>query len=66
MCCAGRRAGRIDWRQFVTPAELKTALGAGNLRVFDETGVVFDPLAGKWRLAHDMSINYILAATKRG
>ncbi len=57
--------GTHDWRQFMTPDELKAALGGAGLRVFDETGVVFDPLAGKWRLAHDMSVNYILAAAKR-
>jgi 2-polyprenyl-6-hydroxyphenyl methylase/3-demethylubiquinone-9 3-methyltransferase len=50
----------------MTPRELKTALAGANLRVFGETGVVFDPLGGKWRFAHDMSVNYILAATKRG
>ncbi|MGA2638067.1 bifunctional 2-polyprenyl-6-hydroxyphenol methylase/3-demethylubiquinol 3-O-methyltransferase UbiG [Methylocella sp.] len=58
--------GTHDWRQFMTPRELKTALAGAGLRVFGETGVVFDPLGGKWRLAHDMSVNYILAATKRG
>jgi 2-polyprenyl-6-hydroxyphenyl methylase/3-demethylubiquinone-9 3-methyltransferase len=57
--------GTHDWSQFITPAELGKSLEAAGLRVFDETGVVFDPLAGKWRLAHDMSINYIMAAVKR-
>jgi 2-polyprenyl-6-hydroxyphenyl methylase/3-demethylubiquinone-9 3-methyltransferase len=58
--------GTHEWSQFVTPRELERALGAAGLRVFDETGVVFDPLAGKWRLAHDVSINYMMAAAKRG
>ncbi|MGO9672591.1 MAG: bifunctional 2-polyprenyl-6-hydroxyphenol methylase/3-demethylubiquinol 3-O-methyltransferase UbiG [Methylocella sp.] len=58
--------GTHDWRQFMTPRELETALAAAGLRVFDETGVVFDPLSGKWRLGHDTSVNYILAAVKRG
>ncbi len=57
--------GTHDWRQFITPAELKEALASAGLRVFEETGVVFDPLAGKWRLAHDMDVNYMVAAVGR-
>jgi 2-polyprenyl-6-hydroxyphenyl methylase / 3-demethylubiquinone-9 3-methyltransferase len=57
--------GTHNWSRFITPAELKNALGGAGLRVFDETGVVFDPLAGKWRLAHDMDVNYMMAAVKR-
>jgi 2-polyprenyl-6-hydroxyphenyl methylase / 3-demethylubiquinone-9 3-methyltransferase len=58
--------GTHDWRQFLTPRELEAALAAAGLSVFERTGVVFDPLAGKWRLAHDMSVNYILAARRPG
>jgi 2-polyprenyl-6-hydroxyphenyl methylase/3-demethylubiquinone-9 3-methyltransferase len=58
--------GTHHWRQFVAPRELSAALAAAGLRVFDETGVVFDPLAGRWRLAHDMAINYMLSAVKPG
>ena len=54
--------GTHDWRQFVTPQELAKALRACGLRIKDETGVVFDPLRAKWRLSHDMDINYIMAA----
>jgi 2-polyprenyl-6-hydroxyphenyl methylase/3-demethylubiquinone-9 3-methyltransferase len=58
--------GTHNWNQFVTPGELENALAAAGLRAFDRTGVVFDPLAGKWRLSHDESINYMMAAAKRG
>lgn len=58
--------GTHDWRQFMTPREVEAALAEAGLGVFERTGVVFDPLAGKWRLAHDMSVNYMLAATRRG
>jgi 2-polyprenyl-6-hydroxyphenyl methylase / 3-demethylubiquinone-9 3-methyltransferase len=57
--------GTHNWSQFITPAELKGALASAGLRVFDETGVVFDPLTAKWRLAHDMDVNYMMAAVKR-
>lgn len=58
--------GTHDWRQFMTPDELKAALVAAGLRTFEESGVVYDPLARKWRLGRDMSVNYMLAAARRG
>ncbi len=58
--------GTHNWSQFIRPGELQKALAAAGLRVFDETGVVYNPLAGKWRLAHDMDGNYLMAAVQRG
>ncbi len=58
--------GTHDWRRFITSAELSKALRDAGLQVFDETGVVYDPLIGRWRLAHDMDVNYMMAAVKRG
>lgn len=54
--------GTHDWNRFVTPEELAAALHAAGLRIKDETGVVYDPLTRKWRLSHDMDINYMTAA----
>jgi 2-polyprenyl-6-hydroxyphenyl methylase / 3-demethylubiquinone-9 3-methyltransferase len=54
--------GTHTWRQFVTPSELAKALRAAGLHVKDETGVAYDPLTGKWRLSHDIDVNYIMAA----
>jgi 2-polyprenyl-6-hydroxyphenyl methylase / 3-demethylubiquinone-9 3-methyltransferase len=56
--------GTHTWSQFVTPLELAKALRAAGLHIKDETGVVYDPLTGKWRLSHDMDINYIMAADR--
>jgi 2-polyprenyl-6-hydroxyphenyl methylase/3-demethylubiquinone-9 3-methyltransferase len=56
--------GTHNWTQFVAPRELATALRDAGLRVKDETGVVYDPLAAKWRLSHDMDVNYIMAAIR--
>jgi 2-polyprenyl-6-hydroxyphenyl methylase/3-demethylubiquinone-9 3-methyltransferase len=56
--------GTHNWTQFVTPLELANALRDAGLRIKDETGVVYDPLAAKWRLSHDMDINYIMAAIR--
>lgn len=56
--------GTHSWDRFVTPQELAAALRTAGLRIVDETGAVYDPLAGKWRLSHDMDINYMIAARR--
>jgi 2-polyprenyl-6-hydroxyphenyl methylase / 3-demethylubiquinone-9 3-methyltransferase len=56
--------GTHNWTQFVAPRELAKAMRDTGLRIRDETGVVYDPLTGKWRLSHDMDINYIMAAVR--
>jgi 2-polyprenyl-6-hydroxyphenyl methylase/3-demethylubiquinone-9 3-methyltransferase len=56
--------GTHDWTQFVAPRELAKALRDAGLRITVETGVVYDPLAAKWRLSHDMDVNYIMAAIR--
>jgi 2-polyprenyl-6-hydroxyphenyl methylase/3-demethylubiquinone-9 3-methyltransferase len=56
--------GTHRWDKLVTPNELEAALACAALRVSHETGVVFDLLADRWRLARDMDVNYMLAAEK--
>jgi 2-polyprenyl-6-hydroxyphenyl methylase / 3-demethylubiquinone-9 3-methyltransferase len=56
--------GTHQWDKFVTPNELEIALELGGLRVIDETGVIYNPLADSWRLASDMDVNYMLAAER--
>lgn len=57
--------GTHSWAQFVKPSELTAAMRAAGLHIFDETGVNFDPLSGKWREGHSMDVNYIIAAERR-
>jgi 2-polyprenyl-6-hydroxyphenyl methylase/3-demethylubiquinone-9 3-methyltransferase len=56
--------GTHDWSAFVTPAELGGMLRAAGLRVGHTTGLLIDPLTGRWRLGRDMSVNYMMAATR--
>jgi 2-polyprenyl-6-hydroxyphenyl methylase/3-demethylubiquinone-9 3-methyltransferase len=56
--------GTHDWNRFVTPRELAKALRAAGLRVSDEIGVTYYPLAAKWQLSHDTDINYMMAAVR--
>jgi len=64
ICLAVVPRGTHSWSQFVTPQELAKALRAAGLHIKDETGVIYDPIAAKWRLSHDMDVNYIMAANR--
>ena len=54
--------GTHDWNKFLTPDELKALTTRNGLKIIDETGVVFHPLAGEWRRSRDMGINYMVLA----
>jgi 2-polyprenyl-6-hydroxyphenyl methylase/3-demethylubiquinone-9 3-methyltransferase len=56
--------GTHDWTKFVKPLELDTALTRARLTVGHETGVMFNPLSGKWMLTTDMDVNYMVMATR--
>src|SRR5690348_6140657 len=56
--------GTHQWDKFVTPNELEIALELAGLRVIDEAGVVYNPLADRWRLADDTDVNYMLTAER--
>ena len=53
--------GTHDWRKFVTPAELDDMLRRVGLRVSDITGLVADPLTGRWGVSRNLSVNYLVA-----
>ncbi len=54
--------GTHDWRRFITPTELAAILRQAGLRVADITGLVADPLTGRWKTSRNLSVNYLLAA----
>jgi 2-polyprenyl-6-hydroxyphenyl methylase/3-demethylubiquinone-9 3-methyltransferase len=56
--------GTHDWNRFLTPDELRVLIARNGLRLVDETGVVFHPLADEWRRSGDMGINYMLLAER--
>jgi 2-polyprenyl-6-hydroxyphenyl methylase/3-demethylubiquinone-9 3-methyltransferase len=56
--------GTHQWDKFVTPNELEIALDRAGLGLIDETGVVYNPLADRWRLAADMDVNYMVTAER--
>ena len=57
-------AGTHDWNKFLTPDELKALITRNGLKIIDETGVVFHPLADEWRKSPDMGVNYMVLAER--
>lgn len=59
-------AGTHRWDRFVTPGELAAACSRAGLGETARKGMVFNPLAGEWRLARDTDVNYLMAAARPG
>ncbi|TAJ30092.1 bifunctional 2-polyprenyl-6-hydroxyphenol methylase/3-demethylubiquinol 3-O-methyltransferase UbiG [Bosea sp. (in: a-proteobacteria)] len=58
--------GTHDWEKFVTPSELGGAIEGKGFTIGTQTGVVFNPLTGRWSASRDMDVNYMLAASRSG
>jgi 2-polyprenyl-6-hydroxyphenyl methylase/3-demethylubiquinone-9 3-methyltransferase len=56
--------GTHKWDKFVTPNELEIALELAGMRVSDETGVLYNPLADRWQRTSDMDVNYMVIAER--
>ncbi|RYE33617.1 MAG: bifunctional 2-polyprenyl-6-hydroxyphenol methylase/3-demethylubiquinol 3-O-methyltransferase UbiG [Hyphomicrobiales bacterium] len=54
--------GTHDWEKFVTPEELGGAIEGNGFVLGTQTGVIFNPLTGRWSASRDMDVNYMLAA----
>ena len=58
--------GTHRWNKFVTPHELKTALGRNGLRLIDQTGVAYNPFVNRFRLATATDVSYMVIAEPAG
>ena len=56
--------GTHDWRRFIRPSELARHVRDSGVRVIEVTGVSYDIMNDQWRLARDVSANYMLVAEK--
>jgi 2-polyprenyl-6-hydroxyphenyl methylase/3-demethylubiquinone-9 3-methyltransferase len=56
--------GTHDWSKFVTPQELEAELESAGLDPGIRAGFSFNPLTDRWRSSQDLSVNYMMAATK--
>ncbi len=57
--------GTHSYEKLVTPAELTAALETAGLAVTAETGVMYVPIADRWRLTSDTDVNYMMAAERK-
>ena len=53
--------GTHEWRRFVTPAELEGYAEQAGLRWLGSRGMLFDPVARRWRMGDDLGVNYVAA-----
>lgn len=56
--------GTHDWRRFLRPGEVRAMIGRNGLDTGEVVGVSFNPIANRWRLSNNSSVNYMLLATK--
>lgn len=56
--------GTHDWNRFVTPDEARKPLTEAGLSIVEDVGVSFSPLSGRWRVTRDLSVNYMITATR--
>ncbi|KAJ7960704.1 Ubiquinone biosynthesis O-methyltransferase, mitochondrial [Quillaja saponaria] len=56
--------GTHQWSSFLTPEELVLILQRANITVKEMAGFVYDPLAGRWSVSDDISVNFIALGTK--
>jgi len=57
--------GTHSYDKLVTPNELSSALVAAGLEITARTGVMYVPIADRWRLTGDMDVNYMMAADRK-
>jgi 2-polyprenyl-6-hydroxyphenyl methylase / 3-demethylubiquinone-9 3-methyltransferase len=56
--------GTHRWDRFLKPSELAAALRRHGLQGRDIRGLVYDLLAGEWRLGRDLGVNYLVFAVR--
>jgi 2-polyprenyl-6-hydroxyphenyl methylase/3-demethylubiquinone-9 3-methyltransferase len=56
--------GTHTWSKFLKPSEVATGLRRAGLVLEDLSGVSYNPVADKWTLGTDTSVNYLMVATK--
>jgi 2-polyprenyl-6-hydroxyphenyl methylase/3-demethylubiquinone-9 3-methyltransferase len=54
--------GTHDWRKFLRPSELARLLARHGASLEALTGVVYNPISDRWRLADDLDVNYMAVA----
>ncbi|WOI54142.1 bifunctional 2-polyprenyl-6-hydroxyphenol methylase/3-demethylubiquinol 3-O-methyltransferase UbiG [Parvularcula sp. LCG005] len=56
--------GTHDPRKFVKPSEVRKALETAGLKIESLNGVSYQPFADAWKVTEDMSVNYMMFASR--
>jgi 2-polyprenyl-6-hydroxyphenyl methylase/3-demethylubiquinone-9 3-methyltransferase len=56
--------GTHSWKKFLKPSEVARLVRRNNLMVHDVSGATYNPFEDRWHLSKDLSVNYMIAATK--
>ena len=56
--------GTHDWNKFLKPEELEKKLNDLGFLTEDISGLSFNPFLKSWKKTKDLSVNYIIAASK--
>jgi 2-polyprenyl-6-hydroxyphenyl methylase / 3-demethylubiquinone-9 3-methyltransferase len=56
--------GTHRWEKFLRPSELAAGLRPHGIVLADMSGIVYEPWRGRWTLAPDVQVNYLLFAIK--
>ena len=56
--------GTHQWERFLTPDEVETHMKRVGLVPLGLSGLVYEPLSGRWSLGADQDVNFIAAARK--
>ena len=52
--------GTHEYRKFIKPSELASAVRANQMEVLDVTGMTYNPLTRHYRLGRDLDVNYLM------
>ena len=52
--------GTHEYKKFIKPSELASAVRANQMEVVDVTGMTYNPLTKNYRLGRDVDVNYLM------
>lgn len=57
--------GTHEYKKFIKPSELASAVRDNQMEVLDITGITYNPLTKHYRLARDIDVNYLMHCTRQ-
>ncbi len=57
--------GTHEYRKFIKPSELASAVRANQMEVLDVTGMTYNPLTKHYRLGRDLGVNYLMHCSRQ-